>query len=246
LVSVTFRKLRPAEIVRLAAEAKLEGIEWGGDTHVPHGDVARAKEAAHLTVDAGLKVASYGSYHYVAEDPLESFAEVVECAMALGAPMIRVWAGKRGSDHADVDYRRRVVEDSIRVADLAAAGGIGVAFEFHDGTLNDRPDSSRRLLEAIGRPDVSTYWQPPVDMSLDECLEGLRTVLARLSNVHVYHWQGMQRLPLEQGEDRWRRYLELVSRSGRSHWAMLEFIADDNPQDLLRDAATLRRLLGDL
>ena len=246
LVSVTFRKLRAAEIVRLAVEAKLEGIEWGGDVHVPHGDVPCAKEVARLTADAGLEVASYASYYHVAEDPPASFAGVLECAISLGAPLIRVWAGRRGSDQADADYRRRVVEDSIRIADLAALQDVAIAFEFHDGTLNDRPDASRRLLEAIGRPNVSTYWQPQVDAGVDECLEGLRTLLERITNVHVYHWQGAQRLPLERGQDRWRRYLEIVSRSGRSHWAMLEFVADDSPDNLLRDAATLRGLLREL
>ena len=43
LVSVTFRKLEPAEIVDLVKQAGLQGIEWGGDIHVPHGDIQRAK-----------------------------------------------------------------------------------------------------------------------------------------------------------------------------------------------------------
>lgn len=35
LVSSTFRKLTPAEVVRRAAQAGLQGIEWGGDIQVP-------------------------------------------------------------------------------------------------------------------------------------------------------------------------------------------------------------------
>jgi hypothetical protein len=42
LVSVTFRKLAPAAIVELAVKAQLRSIEWGGDVHVPHGDVRAA------------------------------------------------------------------------------------------------------------------------------------------------------------------------------------------------------------
>ncbi len=38
LVSVTFRQLSPEEIVRVAREAGLTVIEWGGDVHVPPGD----------------------------------------------------------------------------------------------------------------------------------------------------------------------------------------------------------------
>ena len=63
LVSVTFRALSPAEIVELVARAGLEGIEWGGDVHAPHGDVARARDVYRRTVDAGLAIPSYGSYY---------------------------------------------------------------------------------------------------------------------------------------------------------------------------------------
>jgi len=244
LVSVTFRKLAPDEIVRLAAEAMLEGIEWGGDVHVPAGDMARAREAARLTAEGGLAVASYGSYYYAGESRPEDFPAVLDTASALGAPLIRVWAGKRASSQADANYRRLVAADAIRIADLAAADGIAVAFEFHDGTLNDSADSSRQLLEAIEQPNVSTYWQPPIDMTPEDCLAGLAASLDRLSNLHVYHWQGMKRLAMEEGQDRWRRYLEAVSQTGRSHWAMLEFVAGDDPANLAPDAATLRRMLG--
>ena len=63
LVSASFRALAPGEIVDLVAQAGLAGIEWGGDVHVPHGDVACAREVYRRTVDAGLTVCSYGSYY---------------------------------------------------------------------------------------------------------------------------------------------------------------------------------------
>ena len=61
LVSVTFRKLTPAEIVALVKQAGLKGIEWGGDLHVPHGDLVRAREVRELTHEGGLGVAACGS-----------------------------------------------------------------------------------------------------------------------------------------------------------------------------------------
>jgi hypothetical protein len=49
LVSVTFRQLSAEEIIKLVVCAGLEGIEWGGDIHVPHGDLKRssASKNAH-------------------------------------------------------------------------------------------------------------------------------------------------------------------------------------------------------
>ena len=45
IISVTFRPKTRAEIVELSKEAGLESIIWGGDIHVPHGDLSAAKEA---------------------------------------------------------------------------------------------------------------------------------------------------------------------------------------------------------
>ena len=42
LCSVTFRRCSAAEIVELATRAGLRCIEWGGDVHVPHGDLRTA------------------------------------------------------------------------------------------------------------------------------------------------------------------------------------------------------------
>lgn len=42
LVSVSFRDLDDDRIVELCARAGLQGIEWRGDVHQPHGDTKRA------------------------------------------------------------------------------------------------------------------------------------------------------------------------------------------------------------
>ena len=39
LCSVSFRKLTVEEIIAAVKDAGLDGIECGGDVHVPHGDV---------------------------------------------------------------------------------------------------------------------------------------------------------------------------------------------------------------
>jgi 3-dehydroshikimate dehydratase len=47
LVSVTFRKLTPVEVAGLVKKGGLKSIEWGGDIHVPHGDLARRARCAN-------------------------------------------------------------------------------------------------------------------------------------------------------------------------------------------------------
>jgi 3-dehydroshikimate dehydratase len=250
LVSITFRQLSPADIVALAAQAGLDAIEWGGDVHVPHGDVARAREVRRTTEDAGLQVAAYGAYYRVGHEEPCPFASVLDTAVALGAPLIRVWAGKQGSDTADDAYRARVVEDSRQIADLAAGAGLDVAYEFHGGTLTDAGASARQLLEAVAHPHMGTYWQPPVWATVEQALGTLNAVLPWLCNVHVFSWrhsepgQGTIRLPLAEGEAAWMRYLPIVASTGRECYAEIEFVQDDAPASLRNDAATLGRWLS--
>ena len=106
LVSITFRKLSPRAIIDLVTRANLIGIEWGGDVHVPHGEIRVTRDVAQMTRDAGLLVASYGSYYRVGVSEADglAFARVLESAIALGAPTLRVWAGNRGSADADESY----------------------------------------------------------------------------------------------------------------------------------------------
>ncbi|NOY83086.1 MAG: sugar phosphate isomerase/epimerase [Kiritimatiellaeota bacterium] len=247
LVSITFRKLSPETIVQLAAGAGLEGIEWGGDVHVPHGDTARAREVRALTEAAGLRVSSYGSYYRVGATREFTFPAVQRTALALGAPLIRIWAGDRGSDRADAPYWSAVVRDARALCTEAAQAGIGVAFEFHRNTLTDSTAAALELIRRIEHPNARLYWQPPAGMAEDALLESLEAVLPVLANLHVFHWNGSgNRLPLSEGRERWRSLFARVEDAPKrqERWALLEFVKDDAPAALAEDALALRELIA--
>jgi len=252
LVSVTFRKLDPVEIVGLVKNSALDAIEWGGDIHVPHGNIKRAAQVRVITADAGLKVASYGSYYRVGESEMEGlpFYAVLETALELGAPTIRVWAGKKGSKNASFKYRLQIAEDTLRIAELSKTHGVNISFEFHSGTLTDSNDSTVSLMEDIKHENVFFYWQPLPSMTHDDHLSGLTRILRKLSNIHVYHWltedQGLIRKPLSEGKRYWKEFLTTVAKnSSRNHFALLEFVKGDSPEQLLADAKILNKLIGD-
>jgi 3-dehydroshikimate dehydratase len=238
LVSVTFRQLSPYQVIEAAVAAGLEGIEWGGDIHVPHGDLPAAARVAEQTATAGLSVAAYGSYYRLAESTGDP-EEVVETAAVLGAPTIRVWAGRRGSVDADGAYWDAVVADGSRLISLAADEGMTVSFEYHRNTLTDSRTSTARLLDAL--PAARTLWQPQPERDRAENLGDLRAVLPRLTNMHVFTWTATgERRPLAEGRDDWLAYLD-AARGNR--FALLEFVAGDDPERLVSDAATLRELV---
>ena len=251
LVSITFRKLTSPEIIHLVRKSGLKCIEWGGDVHVPHGNIAAAEEVQKRTDDAGLSVAAYGSYYRVGQSEKEqdSFEEILETAVALKAPIIRVWAGTAGSAKTAAAARAKVVRESRRIAKLAAGAEIGISFEYHANTLTDTNESAAKLLAEIDHPKVSTFWQPRVDGTVDEKIAGLQSILPNLTNVHAYHWtkknSDIVRKPLSAGKPEWHRYLETIRQSGRDHRVLLEFVRDDDPEAFLADARTLQEWLDE-
>ena len=246
LVSVTFRKLGPADIVELVTRAGLDAIEWGGDVHVPHGDLDAAESVRRLTADAGLRVASYGSYCRAGceSDASTSFDAVLRTAEVLQAPNLRVWAGNRDSTEADDAWWDSVVKDTRRIAALTEAAGMTLSFEFHGGTLTDTAQSAERFATDVDHPNLRLYWQPDQRLEFEARRDGLRTVLPWLGNVHVFHWEGGKRRALADGGAEWRDYFGSIRGTGRDHYALMEFVADDDPEAFLRDAATLKRLLA--
>ena len=241
IVSVTFRPLAPQEIADLTAQAKLDSVEWGGDVHVPPTDIANAAAVGALTKAAGLSVASYGSYFRAGYSEEDSFAAEVEAARALGAPNIRIWAGKKGSA-AETD--RTLVIDSIRrCAAICADAGMTLSLERHGGTLTDVPDSALRLVDEVAHENLRLYWQPDQAQDAAYNVAALRALLPYVNNVHVFSWAGKEKYPLAAGESAWRQYLDILAGSGRDHALLMEFVCDGTPEQFLRDAETLHSWL---
>jgi len=250
LVSITFRPLSPREIVELVRRGGLQAIEWGGDVHVPHGDVKRAREVAAMTTDAGLSVACYGSYYRAGAGEGPEPRAVVETAQALGAPSIRIWAGKIASADADAAYRRNVIADILRIAELADACGIRIGLEYHCNTLTDTNESALLLMKELPHPNVAFNWQPPNGKPEAYALEGLRGISPALGNLHVFSWDiddagKILRRERAAHAARWKTYLSVADAiaatpaAAAGRFALIEFVLADSPDQFLADAQTL-------
>lgn len=247
LVSITFRQLEPGEIIERAAACGLEGIEWGADVHVPPGDVARATEVGTRTRDAGLEVAAYGTYYKLAESDPDEWPRLIENAQALQTPILRVWCGNQASVDSNLAYRRQVADDALRISRLAEEAGLIVACEWHGKTLTDTATSAQLLFDEVMHNAFRTYWQPHVGLTPVQCLVDMETALPRLTGLHVFQWEAGSRVrqPLAEGDGIWPAYLRKalsrpVSAGIDPLFALLEFVPDDDPQVLERDAQTLR------
>ena len=151
-----------------------------------------------------------------------------------------------GSRDADTSQRRRIVDDAWLCAELADAHGLDLSLEYHGNTLTDALPSALALLEEVGHPRLHVYWQPLHPLEEESVhlmeLEALRET-KRLASLHVYHWRNGERLALRDGWVQWLERFRRVRSEARS--ALLEFVADDSPEQFLEDARTLRALLDE-
>lgn len=237
MVSVTFRQFDPMKIIALCRKAGLDGIEWGTDVHITDAKIAAEVRAAM----GDLEVLSLGSYYRVGEDM--EFAPVLEIAVALGAPNIRVWAGSFEPDKASAEYRAKAVKDAQNIADMAAEYGIDVSFEYHGGTLTAAQDSAVQLMAEIDRDNFYLYWQPIFEREQEVRLAEIERLgqLGKLKNIHVYVWRGPDRFPLAYDGALWQQRLDAAKPYASA--ALLEFVEDDSVEHFMEDAALLCQMV---
>jgi 3-dehydroshikimate dehydratase len=247
LVSVTFRDRGVPEIIDLAGECGLPAVEWGGDVHVPAGDFGAAERTRAQCAAAGIAVAAYGSYYRAGETDPAELGPVLDTAALLGAPLVRVWAGRLGSAVSSSRHRALVVARLRSAADAARERGLRLALEYHAGTLTDTLESTQRLLTELDHPAVVPYWQPRGEQSISSAMTQIRALLPEVPTVHVFSWGPpgpAERLPLAERGDLWQPVLAELAADGVTRHALLEFVAGDDPGALRRDAATLLSWLG--
>ena len=258
LVSISFRKFSVEKILEMCEKAELDCIEWGGDIHVPHGDTFLAEKVARMSTDAGIEIASYGSYYKAgfSESSTENqvcFEKVLDSAVALGTKTIRVWAGHQiKSTEINNEQRKIIVDDLLRIGEMAARQDIKIGMEFHGGTLTDSNASASKLKQELPvDSNVDFYWQPGVGFSDSDCLDGIKALAPRISNIHTFQWSldkegKIVKKLLETGQGRWINFLDEVSKDGKDHAAMLEFILDDSEENFYKDAVTLKQIINQL
>jgi len=245
LVSVTFRKLDPVEIIKLVKTAGLSAIEWGSDVHVPQTDLERATTIGGLTRESGIRVASYGSYYRPGVQTPDEFEPYLKAALALGAPVIRVWAGNKGSADASTADRDAVISCTQAICDMAARHNVTICYEYHNGTLTDQIDSAIDAITAINRPNMKLYWQYNPSLSREENGNALRRVLPYLQTVHTFAMDAsLTRHPLATAIEDWQAYKAILEESPADHPVLLEFVEGDQPEAFLRDAKTLTELFA--
>ena len=153
--------------------------------------------------------------------------------------MLRDWRAPGAEPFLSLSARRGVAGDCLANAER----GLTVSLEFHSMTLTETAASTNRLLDDVGAPNLYTYWQPMDGVPVADLVDELAAVRPRLSHLHVFRWRdGGERLALVDGADLWPEVLSEAEGAGAwegDRVAFLEFVRDDDPDQLAADAATL-------
>lgn len=242
LVSISFRKLTPEEVISAAANAGLKVIEWGSDVHAPRDQMQRLDEIVHLQKKYRVDCCSYGTYFYLGRDPIDQLPEYIKAAKMLGTNILRLWCGTKNPQEYTQEEKEALFVDCRKAAKMAEEQGVILCMECHIRTFTETKEGALALLAAVNSPAFRMYWQPNQFRSIEENIEYAKAIKDYIVHIHVFQWKGNDRYPLAEGIEEWKSYLKEIPGE---HMLLLEFMPDNNVETLPVEAQALYALKGE-
>lgn len=241
LVSVSFRKKTPKEILEAMMTAGLDCIEWGSDIHAPANDSDKLNNIVSLQNEYGIRCCSYGTYFRLGESSSEELDLYIKAAKLLGTNIIRIWCGSKGSEKYSEAEKRCLFNAAACAAKAAEKSDVILCLECHNGTFTDELDSALEILRATNSQSLQMYWQPNQYKKAEDNLLYAKEIANYVKTVHVFNWNGCMRLPLEKAIDIWKSYVKLI---GVDKTFLLEFMPDNRLRSLPKEAEALKKILN--
>lgn len=238
LVSISFRKHAPREILHAMRNTGLAEIEWGSDVHAPP---QKAAEIAQLQAEFGITCSSYGTYFTLGKTPLSELERYITAAKTLGTDILRLWCGEKNSEEYGAEEKAALFAECQKAAEVARKHGVTVCMECHNHTYTNRKEAALELMQAVDSPHFRMYWQPNQYRSESENLAAAELLAPYTEHLHVFYWRGDEKLPLAEAVELWQAYLVCFSDGKK---LLLEFMPDDRIESLAAEASALRKIAG--
>ena len=241
LVSISFRKHSPREILEAMREAGLSHIEWGSDVHAPCDDMARLDELVLLQREFGITCSSYGTYFKFGKHSVDELGNYILAAKRLGTDVLRLWCGTKSGADMTEEERSALLADCRRAAALAEKHGVTLCMECHRKTFTERLSDTLFLMEQVNLERFRMYWQPFQWRTAEENETYAKAIAPYVRHVHVFQWKENDKFSLREGIEEWRRYLACLPDHGA---LLLEFMPNDGLNELTVEADALREIIG--
>lgn len=241
LVSVSFRKNTPEEILQAMSSAGLTHIEWGSDVHAPCKDITRLEEIVKLQKEYGITCSSYGTYFRLGTTPLDELEDYITAAKILGTNVIRLWCGTKSGAQMTEEERAHFIEECRSAAKIAEKHGVTFCMECHHQTFTENSDDAVYLMEQVASDSFKMYWQPFQWQTPQQNVLNAEKVAPYAVNIHVFNWQNKDKFPLADAVNEWREYLSRFSQIGA---LLLEFMPNGTIEELETEASALRQIVG--
>ena len=241
LVSISFRKYTPREILAAMKSTSLTCIEWGSDVHAPCGETERLDEIVALQKQYGITCCSYGTYFRLGQTPIEELEGYIRAAKRLGTDVIRLWCGTKNAESMTADEQKAFLDECRKAAAIAKSHGVTLCMECHKGTFTERREDTLRLMAAVNSPHFQMYWQPFQWQSEEENVKNAGAIAPYAKRIHVFNWKGDKKLPLADAVSTWRDYLKQFPSPLP---LLLEFMPMNTLEELTAESAALETIIG--
>ena len=242
LVSVSFRKHTPKEILEAMKASGLSCIEWGSDVHAPCKDEQGLLQIVKLQKEYGITCSSYGTYFRFLETPMEELEDYIAAAKTLGTDILRLWCGTKSGAQMTETERMTLLAQCKEAARIAQAEGVTLCMECHRNTFTERIEDALWLMEEVDSPHVRMYWQPFQWQSVEKNVTYAERIAPYSLHLHVFQWKGTERFSLQEGIDEWRAYLSCFETP---RTLLLEFMPDDRIESLGHEVESLNTIIGE-
>ena len=239
LVSVSFRKHTPEEIVAEAKKCGLSYIEWGSDIHAPCNDLDKLKNIKKLCDENGIICSSYGTYFKIGVTPKDEIYNYINAAKILGTNILRLWCGTKKSADYTPDEKAELFRECRALAEVAEAENVFFCMECHSGTYTEILDGAVELMEKVNSKNFRMYWQPNQFKSDEENFKYAEIIAKFTEIIHVFNWTADQWLPLSGGIEIWKKYLSFFNGTQK---LLLEFMPDNRIESLQVETLALREI----
>lgn len=242
LVSISFRGLSPKEILHEMKKSGLTHIEWGSDVHAPNDNLENLEYLVSLGKEYGITCCSYGTYFNLGVDNTDELEKYIKAAKILGTDILRLWCGDKGSAEYSEWEREALILECKKAAKIAEKHNVKFCLECHNWTYTDTKDSALWLIKEVSSPNFLMYWQPNQFKTFDENIQYIKALKPYITILHVFNWEGKNRLPLQDGINTWQEYLKVF---GEDKTLLLEFVPDDKIETLSKEVKALKEIVGE-